>query len=145
MKHLILIAFSFCMLSTRAQNISSFTVQTNCPILITAPTDSALVFGAASVTDDTISSYIWKQVSGPSTAVFANAAASQSAVRKLIPGIYVFSLTVTTKRGSIQTILGDQVTVLPAPAPPRKIVKVTYQLIGGTWIAAYMYDDGSTQ
>lgn len=139
----------FCLiLSTLAfgQNAVVFTTQTNCPIVITAPTDSAMIFGQASITgaNDTVIGYLWKQISGPA-AVLVSPTSSQTMVRKLVPGSYIFSMTATTKLGAVQTITNDQITVLPAPPPPRTVTTFTLKLVNGVWIPSFTYNDGSTQ
>lgn len=126
---------------------SIFCVQVNCPQTITAPTDSALLFGAATITipGDTVTGFTWKQVSGPTTAILITPTSSQTMVRKLVPGSYLFSMTATTKMGNIQTVGNDVITVLPAPAPPRTVISVAFKLINGVWIPSFVYNDGSTQ
>ena len=130
--------------ASNAQTSSVFCVQVNCPITITAPTDSALIFGSATITGDTVATYQWKQVSGP-TCILVSPTASQTMVRKMSPGTYVFSLIVTTKKGNSLAQSGDSITVAPAPAAPRTVIKVTFQLINGVWTPSFVYSDGSTQ
>jgi hypothetical protein len=66
---------------------------------ISLPTSSATLLGSALETGGTISSYKWTQTSGPSTAVFSNAAAAQTSVSGLIQGVYAFQLTATDNSG----------------------------------------------
>jgi hypothetical protein len=146
MKKLLILALLFCSALAHAQNAVIFCAQTNCPLTITAPADSVLIFGQASITGnkDTVTGYQWKQVSGPACTI-VSPTASQTVIRKMTPGAYVFSMTATTKLGASQTVFNDQVTVLPAPAPPRTVKKVTLELINGVWIPSFLYSDGATQ
>lgn len=146
MKKFLTAVLIFSTVFAHGQNSVIFCAQTNCPITITAPQDSALLFGAATITGakDTVISYLWKQVSGPA-AVLVTPGSSQTMARKLVPGSYVFSMTVTTKLGASQTVASDQLTVLPAPPPPRTVKSVTFQFINGLWIPSFVYSDGTTQ
>jgi len=144
MKHFFAALILLSGFAAQAQNSAVFCVQVNCPQTITAPKDSILIFGAATITGDSVISYQWKQVTGnPVTLVTPTS--SQTMVRKLQPGTYVFSMTATTKAGNVQTISSDVVTVLPAPPPPRKVKAVTFQLVNGLWIPSITFDDGTTQ
>lgn len=130
-----------------AQSASIFCVQVNCPQTITAPKDSILIFGAASINGigDTVTSYQWTQTSGPAAAILVTPTASQTMVRKLVPGTYIFSLTVKTKAGNVQTVPSDVVTILAAPAPPRTVTGFSFQLINGVWKPSFTFSDGTTQ
>lgn len=146
MKKLIFfVAFLSLVGISRAQTSAVYCVQVNCPITITAPTDSALIFSATTLSGDTVAAYQWKQISGPTTAILVTPAASQTVVRKLSPGTYTFSLTVTTKHGAVLPSTMDQVSVAPQPAAPRTVVKISFQLINGVWTPSIVYSDGSTQ
>jgi predicted heme/steroid binding protein len=79
-------------------------------ISITLPSNSANLAGSGTVTGGTISSFVWTQVSGPSTAVFTNKTTANANVSNLIAGTYIFSLTV--KDGSGNASKPDQVTVV---------------------------------
>ncbi|MBZ5855762.1 PKD domain-containing protein [Flavihumibacter profundi] len=68
---------------------------------ITLPTNSVTLNGGnSSDADGSITSYKWSQVSGPGTAVFANANAASTAASSLVQGTYVFRLTVTDNQGA---------------------------------------------
>ena len=84
---------------------------------ITLPTSSVTLTGVGLETNGTITGYQWTELSGPNTAVFANARAAQTGVSGLIAGTYNFQLTVTDKQG---VTASDQVkvTVNPGAAPP---------------------------
>lgn len=56
--------------------------------------------GSAQDPDGVIVSYAWSQVSGPSSAVLANANAAVAATANLMLGTYVFRLTVTDDSGA---------------------------------------------
>lgn len=147
MKKLLIIVSLLTATMVHGQNAVVFCAQTNCPITITAPTDSATLFGLGTITGakDSITGYVWKQVSGPTAAVIVSPTASQTVIRKLVPGSYTFALTVSTKLGGIQTIGGDIVTVAPAPPPPRTVTSLTFKLVNGLWIPSFVFGDGTTQ
>lgn len=68
--------------------------------LIYLPLDSAYVAGSAIDLDGSITGYSWKQLSGPSAAVFTNPVQWGTEVKELIAGTYYFSLTATDDVGA---------------------------------------------
>ncbi len=70
---------------------------------ITLPTNSVSLAGTASETGGKITATKWTQVSGPSTATFANAASLSTTAGSLIHGAYVFELTATDASGATAT------------------------------------------
>lgn len=102
---------------TKAQSTSVFCVQTNCPVSITLPVDSATLYSAATITSDSIVSYVWKQTSGPKCTLSAPNASQTKVLSMDIAGTYTFSVTATSKGGAVQTVYNDIVTVQAAPAP----------------------------
>ena len=67
---------------------------------ITAPVSSVTVDGSLSKDPDgSIASYSWSQVSGPSTGTIANSNLAKTTISLLVPGIYIFRLTVTDNQG----------------------------------------------
>ena|SRR5579872_648560 len=146
MKYIFLLLTLVFYFSTKAQNVNIFCAQANCPITITGPADSTLIFGAASISaPDSIATYTWKQLTGPSLATLATPTANQTMVRKLsAPGTYTFSMTVGTKNGATQTVTST-VNVLPVPAKLRTVVGVTMKLVNGIWQITYTFSDGTTQ
>lgn len=155
MKKLILIFFAVILtVCLKAQSAASvFCVSINCPITIQLPVDSALIFGMANVpTGDTLSTYKW-MVTGPA-ATLSTPASSQTMVKGLnTPGIYTFSLTVTTIHGAVLSNNNSQVIVLPAiapPPPPRTVTSIQI-LVDGVMITIPLkgslvgYSDGSSQ
>jgi hypothetical protein len=87
-------------------------------ITIVLPFNSALLDGSASTaTYNTIYSYSWKFLSGPSnTIIFENEKSVKAFVKNLIKGTYQFELTVTDTRALSST---DTVQVLVLPFPVR--------------------------
>ncbi len=77
-------------------------------VTITLPASSTTLTGSGTESNGSISSYAWKQTSGPSTATIGTATAASTTVSNLVQGSYVFTLTVTDKQGKTGT---DQVTV----------------------------------
>jgi len=68
---------------------------------LTLPANSVQLDGSKSKDPDgTISSYVWSQLSGPSTASFTNANSPSAVASGLIAGQYVFELTVTDNKGA---------------------------------------------
>ncbi len=87
---------------------------------ITAPSDSVTLDGSASFDPDgTIKDYSWVMISGPGPVTMENANSSNPTVNDLIPGDYIFQLTVTDNDGATNT---DKVniTVNPEPTVPNQ-------------------------
>jgi hypothetical protein len=80
---------------------------------------STTLAGSGSVTNGTITSYSWAQVSGPNTAVFNSSTVQQPVISSLIPGNYVFSLVVKDNAGGES--IADNVTITVAALPVNKI------------------------
>ena len=91
-----------------------FTVSAGPDVTITLPTSSVKLTGTATVEYTTLSSCVWKQVSGPNTATITNSGTITPTVGGVIAGSYVFQVTITNSAG---TSTSDQMklTVLPAP------------------------------
>lgn len=62
---------------------------------ITAPASSVQLHATGTGPNGTISSYNWQKISGPASSSIANAALQNPTVTNLVPGIYVFRLTIT--------------------------------------------------
>ncbi len=87
---------------------------------ITAPSNSVNLDGSSSYDPDgTIKDYSWVMVSGPGPVTIGNANTANPTVNDLIPGGYIFKLTVTDNVGATNT---DQVniTVNPEPTVPNQ-------------------------
>ncbi len=81
---------------------------------ITLPTNSASLNGSGSSdADGTIASYLWQQISGPSTSTLSSTTTANITVSNLVQGVYSYRLTVTDNLGATAT---DQVTVTVATA-----------------------------
>ena len=84
------------------------------PRTIVLPTSSVTISGTGTGTNGaTISSYSWRQTSGPSTSTIVSAASSSTNITGLQQGVYVFTLTVTDNHG-LTSSAGVTVTVNPA-------------------------------
>jgi len=82
---------------------------------ITLPVNSTQLNGSASSDPDgVISTYLWQQVSGPSTATLSATNTAIITASNLVQGVYVFRLTVRDNRNGTAT---DQVTITVNPAP----------------------------
>ena len=84
---------------------------------ITLPANSVTLNGNGTDTDGTIVSYLWTRISGPATALIADANQAQTAVNNLEEGVYSFELTVTDNQGAIAKDI-VVVTVNSATPPP---------------------------
>jgi len=81
---------------------------------ITLPLDSVSLNGSSSSDpDDTIVSYSWTQISGPSSATISGGNTATPTVSALIQGQYVFQLTVTDNSGASNSA---QVNIIVNPA-----------------------------
>src|SRR5579863_4582412 len=82
---------------------------------ITAPANSVTLNGSASNDPDgTIAAYSWTTISGPGSVTISNSNTATPSVVGLIPGGYIFQLTVTDNSGATAT---DQVAVTVLPQP----------------------------
>lgn len=70
---------------------------------ITLPTNSVGLSGSGTDTDGTIASYLWSQVSGPSTASFSSSTSASTTASGLVQGNYTFRLKVTDNKGASAT------------------------------------------
>ena len=87
--------------------------------VITLPTDSVSLDGSASSdADGTISSYLWKKISGPASSNIVYAALAKTIVKSLDRGVYRFELRVTDN-GNLPATDTIQITVLD-PAQPNR-------------------------
>ncbi|SEA57830.1 Alpha/beta hydrolase family protein [Chitinophaga terrae (ex Kim and Jung 2007)] len=86
-------------------------------IYISAPASSATLDGSGSTgTDGTITSWSWKMLSGPSGSAIADPGGKQTSLSGLVPGAYVYQLTVTDSNGKTAS---DEVSVFVLPGEPR--------------------------
>ncbi|ULQ57956.1 PKD domain-containing protein [Flavihumibacter rivuli] len=84
------------------------------------PNDSIALSGSASTDiDGTITTYAWRQLSGPAAASFSAATGEKVTVSKLIEGTYTIQLTVTDNRGGTSS-KNINVTVRPQSAAAEK-------------------------
>ena len=87
--------------------------------VITLPTDTVTLNGSASTDPDgSITFFLWQKLSGTNSS-FVTPNSSQTDVKDLEEGIYIFELTVTDDKGAIARDT-MQVTVSPAPLPENK-------------------------
>ena len=86
-------------------------------LVLTLPTDSAVLSGSGTSTNGPISAYQWTQVTGPTTATLTNAGTAAASVSGMVQGIYQFELKVTDSLGySGYSFM--QITVNPVPNIP---------------------------
>jgi hypothetical protein len=88
---------------------------------ITAPVSTVSVDGSLSNDPDgSIAAFSWTQVSGPATSTITNANTAKASISALVPGIYVFKLTVTDNLGlssSAQITVNVNVATAINPTP----------------------------
>ncbi len=91
---------------------------------ITLPTASAQLDASGSTDEDgQITSFQWRQLSGPVTATIQSATAANSSVDNLVTaGTYVFEITITDNRGATASA---QVTITVNPVPNKAPVART--------------------
>lgn len=95
-------------------NISP-TANAGIDVSITLPTSSVNVSGNSSTDPDgTISTYLWTKTSGPATYAISTPNNSSTNIINLVPGTYVFTLTVTDDDGATDT---DTITITVNAAP----------------------------
>jgi hypothetical protein len=103
---------------------------------VTLPASSSILDGSLSADEDgMITSYSWRQLSGPSAAVFADKAKKTTEVSQLVEGEYVFILSVADDKGlaatdSVSLVVINNFRVTQYlnlyPNPVRSILNVRY-------------------
>jgi hypothetical protein len=92
------------------------TVSAGDDLVVTLPTNSVQLIGAASDSDGTIITQRWVQKAGPSTAVMATPTLPTTTIASLVAGIYQFQFSATDNAGGT-TVDDVVVTVQAQPAP----------------------------
>jgi Secretion system C-terminal sorting domain/PKD domain len=96
---------------------------------ITLPSNSATLSGSGSPSaGNSITSYGWTEISGPSSPTITAASSATASVNPLIAGTYTFQLTVKDNTGASATSTMT-VTVNPAPNVPPTVSAGTTQTI----------------
>jgi len=83
-------------------------------VTVTLPTNSTNLLGSGTDADGSVATYLWTQVSGPSSATLTNAGNPTVTVSNLQQGSYVFRLTVTDDDGATGTATVTVTVVNPA-------------------------------
>ncbi len=80
------------------------------------PVNSTTLTGSGSDADGQVVSYLWSQISGPTTASIVNPGAAATLINNFSQGTYILQLLVTDDKGAtgVDTAI---VVVNPAPAP----------------------------
>jgi len=81
---------------------------------ITLPVDSATLSGTADDPGGKIKTYLWEQLSGPSSSTIVNPGALVTPVTGLAQGTYVFQLSVFDAQGGLGT---DTMSIVVSPSP----------------------------
>ncbi len=96
-------------------------VNTGIDQTITAPVSTVSVDGSlSSDPDGSIATFVWSQISGPSTSTITTPTTAKTSISSLVPGIYVFKLTVTDNLGlsaSAQITINVNVATAIFPNP----------------------------
>lgn len=124
MKKVLLLSVILLATITCFSQTKSFCVQASCKQTISSPQDSALIFGLVTASDG-VRTQSWIQLSGPTQSVIVTPGATQTMLRKLAVGTYIYNFTgisLTGTTGSVQ----DTVVVM-APTIRIKSVLITYQ------------------
>jgi hypothetical protein len=91
--------------------------------VITLPANAANLSGSGTDADGSITSYAWTKVSGPAGETIAAPGLAQTNVTGLVPGTYVFRLTVKDNAGA--TASADvTITENAAPSSPAANIKI---------------------
>lgn len=152
MKRIICFLLALISLGGLNAQTTTFCLRPSCPQTIQLPVSIDTVFAQLNVSDG-VKGLTWTQVSGPNTATVGtpiltpngtNQTLSTLPLSKLVAGTYVFSVIGTSAGGSTGSATA-QVIVLPAPAPPRTVVSVSFKLVNGIWVQSITFSDGSTQ
>ncbi|MET1260972.1 PKD domain-containing protein [Flagellimonas sp. DF-77] len=112
-------------------------------IALTLPASSTLIDGSANDPDGgSIVSYAWTQESGPAAATLSGEMTEDLSVSDLIPGTYVFRLTVTDDEAETGF---DEVTVTVAEQPD--VIRINsggpdFTFSGNEWIADNFFSGG---
>lgn len=96
---------------------------------INLPTSSTTLDGSGSI--GVIESYLWEQVSGPTTAVISSTNQESTLVSDLEEGTYVFKLTVTNTQGSSSsevTVTVNLISPIPSADVTQRIGTGEYQV-----------------
>jgi len=96
-------------------------------LTITLPTDSVEADGSTSYDPDgTITSYLWTELNGPSSATLSNATQAKTWISHLQAGTYSFLLTVTDNAGlKAADTLWIYVNAAPVQYPPVVVLQST--------------------
>ena len=152
------------MLSHTNGTTTSTPVTTNAPPVVNAgsdvvqylPANVALCNGTASDPDGTVASYVWSQVSGPSTATLENRYTKSLKASNLKAGTYTFRLKATDDKGAydnddVRVVINSTTTTTTNSAPTVSagsdktlLLSSSYAYIQGTasdpdGIASYLW------
>ena len=158
------IALDWMLGFTNGTTTSTPTTTTNAPPVVNAgsdvveylPTNAAVCNGSASDPDGTVASYMWSQVSGPSTATLENRYTKSLRASNLKAGTYTFRFKATDDKGAydnddVKVIINSTTTTTTSSAPTVSagsdktlLLSSSYTYIQGTasdpdGIASYLW------
>lgn len=143
-------------LTIMSQAQTTFTLVQNCKQ--TVKSGDTAILTAMLTASDGFGSLSFIQASGPSVSVLGTPLASwqtglqavyQVPVTKLVPGLYVYTITGKSAKGTVGTTLDSLVVVAPPPPPPpvipRTVIGFTLTLVNGVWVPTWSFSDKTTQ
>ncbi len=107
-------------------------------VMIALPVNTITLIGSGTDADGTISSYSWKEITGPATFTIASLNQAQTVVNDLVAGTYEFELTVTDNLGAQGK---DSVSVQVDAAITSGTLAVQQDLIGFGPLSDIMHYD----
>jgi parallel beta-helix repeat protein len=114
---------------------------------ITLPLNTISLSGSGTDADGTVVSYLWTEISGPSSYTIVNPASASTSVSGLVKGIYQFQLTVADNKGAISTdVVQVNVNAAPNHPPVAKAgpnVTITLPVNSGTLSGSGSDPDGT--
>ena len=106
------------------------------------PANNISLTGSGLDPDGIVSSYVWTQVSGPSTGVILSPNSATTKIASLVQGVYQFELITTdnfgaTAKDQVQVIVNGSaniiVNLLPAVNPSNTVNGLDYKYYEGNW------------
>ncbi|RYE20944.1 MAG: T9SS type A sorting domain-containing protein, partial [Sphingobacteriales bacterium] len=127
---------------------------------ITLPVNSATLSGSGTDPDGSISTYLWKKLSGPSQGTIASPSSATTTLNNLVQGTYTFELTVTdnnsqSAKATVQLVVKPAQTVLStggkivrvnidnSKAPMTSVAWNNWTIAANASSNAFKYEDGT--
>lgn len=110
-----IILFIFTISSAVLHAQQGCTIQANCTQAVqlsASGKDSVLIYGVVTASDG-VKTFSWIQKSGPNTAVLSTPTATQTQVKGIVSGTYIFNFSATTVNGTSLAPIPDTLIVQP--------------------------------